>query len=429
MSPAVFRLAIARGVTFLGGNAAFWALSAILYEKTQSPCWVALGVLTSFSLPAVLSPIAGLLGDRIDRKRVMVISELAGAFCFGALAPVGSPAALLALRGLASVASAPMVSTTSAVLPSLVPAGELERANAVLSNAGTAGGLLGTAVAGVMLTTMGGPSVFLLNAFTFLISAILVGSIKGGFQPDVTERGALTAGFSFLRRHRRLRPATLSYAVLFAGIGVSIPAEVVLATSFGVGSSGYAMLVCLWGIGAIAGAAAAKRFSGPKREGVAIFGAAVALAAGFLAVSTAPLFAVALLGMAVGGAGEGLWGVTQNSLIQRLAPDGVRGRVFAGSEAVMQAGITLGLLCSGVVISAGGPSGACAVAGGAAMLAALILLPGLVGQPHFASPPPRLLLGFPRAEMREREPDGTSPVAGRSAPASPPVAAQVVLTP
>jgi predicted MFS family arabinose efflux permease len=280
-----------------------------------------------------------------------------------------------------------------------------------------------------MLTTMGGPSVFLLNAITFLISAILIMSIKGSFRPAVTERGSLTAGFSFLRRHRRLRPATIAYAVVFAGIGVSIPAEVVLATSFGVGSVGYAMLVCLWGIGAICGAAVPGRFSGPKREGVAIFGAALALAAGFLAVSTAPLFAAALLGMAVGGAGEGLWGVTQNSLIQRLAPDGVRSRVFAGSEAVMQGAITLGLLGSGVVIPASGPFGAFAVAGGAAMLAALILLPGLVRQAHFATPPRLLLDYFPRAEMREREPDGNSPLAQRSAPASPLVPPQVVLTP
>ncbi|MGN6816547.1 MAG: MFS transporter [Solirubrobacterales bacterium] len=409
---------MARGITFMGGSAAFWALSALLYEETRSPAWVAAGVLAAFSVPAAVSPFAGLLGDHFDRRRIIVLSELSGALCFAALGAVGSPAALLSLRVLASTVSAPMVPATAAALPSLVPADELEHANAALSKAGTVGGLLGAVLAGVMLTTIGGPSVFLLNAVTFLLSAILILSIKGNFQPAVSQRRALGAGFLFLRRHSRLRPASVAYAVAFVGVGVSIPGEIVLATNFGVGSLGYAMLVCLWGIGAVAGAAAAERFSSSKGEVVALLGAALGLAAGFLAVSAAPLFAVALLGMAVGGAGEGLWGVTQNCLIQRVAPDGIRSRVFAGSEAVMQGAIAFGLLASGFVISMSGPRGAFAVASGAAAAAAVIFLPGFAREANLATPgglwPARL-----RARTREGEPDDPTLPGGRPAPASP----------
>src|ERR1700750_2964076 len=137
---AVQRLAISRAVTFAGGSGAFWALSVILYVQTHSATLVAAAALASFSVPALLSPVAGLLGDHFDRRRVMALSELAGALCFGLMTLFTAPAALLGLRVLASAAAAPLVPATSAVLPSLVPDEKLEWANGALSKAGTGGG-------------------------------------------------------------------------------------------------------------------------------------------------------------------------------------------------------------------------------------------------------------------------------------------------
>ena len=102
--------------------------------------------------------------------------------------------------------------------------------------------------------------------------------------------------------------------------------------------------------------------------------ACLTVAGGFLAVSAAPVFAIVIFGMALGGVGEGLWEITQNSLIQRVTPDGIRSRVFAASTAAMQVTIALGLLASGAVTAAFGASGAFAVAGAAALGATLILV-------------------------------------------------------
>lgn len=371
---AIRKLALSRGITYAGGNAAFWALSAVLYEQTDSPALVAAAALASFSVPAALSPLAGALGDHRDRRKVLLGSELAGAICFLAMAAAsGSPAALLGLRVLASVASAPFVPATKAILPSLVPDDDLDNANSTIEKAGITGCLVGAAVAALTLVTIGGAFVFLLNTITFLISAAIIFSIRGDFKPRVMERGNLAAGFAYLRGHPILRRLTTAYALTFIGIGVSIPAEIVLAEEFGAGSLGYAALFCLWGAGGIVGATAGSRLKrGPRR--FVIGGAALVLGAGLLAVSVAPVFAVALLGMAVGGAGEGVWEVTQTSLAQRVTPDGVRGRVFAGIEAVMQSGLAVGLLISGLVTAVAGATGAFAVAGAAASVAALTLL-------------------------------------------------------
>jgi MFS family permease len=331
---AVRRLAFSRAVTFAGGSAAFWALSALLYEQTHSAAIVAAAALASFSVPASLSPLAGLVGDRHDRRRVMVASELAGAACFLGLALASSSTvSLLAIRVLASVAYAPLIPATNASLPAVVGPDNLDRANVAISKGGIAGALIGPAIAGVMLATVGAPLVFLLNTLTFLTSAAVISSIRGDFKPCICRREEMAAGFAFLRRHRLLRPLTIAYGIAFIGVGVSIPAEVVLAADFDAGSVGYSGLVCLWGIGSLVGASLAKLFGSQPRAVLLLALAASGMAAGFMAVSLAPIFSVALLGMALGGAGEGFWGVTQTTLVQRATPDGICSRVFASSEA------------------------------------------------------------------------------------------------
>jgi MFS family permease len=371
---AVRRLAFSRCVTYAGGSAAFWALSAILYGQTHSAAIVAAAALASFSVPAALSPLAGLLGDHHDRKKVMLASELGGAVCFLALALAsGSPVALLVIRVMASVAYAPLVPVTNAALPALVGTDNLDRANVAISKAGIAGALLGPAVAGLMLVTAGAAVVFLLNAVTFLISAAVIFSVNGDFRPSHSRRGELAAGFTFLRNHRLLQHLTTAYGIAFVGIGVSIPAEVVLAADFGAGSLGYAGLVSLWGIGSLVGASLAKHFAADPRRVLLVAIAALMIAIGFLAVSVAPVFAIALIGMAIGGVGEGWWDVTQTTLMQRVTPDGIRARVFAGSQAVMQIGIAIGLLASGLVTATLGASGAFGVAAAGSAIATLVL--------------------------------------------------------
>lgn len=387
---AVRKLAFSRGVTYAGGNAAFWALSAILYEQTHSVTLVAAAALASFSVPAAISPLAGLLGDHRDRRSVMIGSELAGAVCFLAMAgATGSPAALLGLRVLASIAWAPMEPASNAALPSLVPEDDLDRANATITKAGIAGCLIGSAVAGVMLATVAASFVFLLNTITFFISAAVIYSIRGDFRPRPAHRERMAAGFAFLRRHNVLRPVILAYAVTFIGIGVSIPAEIVVADEFGAGYIGYAALFTLWGVGGLIGASAGNRLKHQPQKVKVIAAASLAIAGGLSAVSVAPVFAIALLGMAAGGVGEGLWDVTQTSLTQRVTPDGIRGRVFAASNAAMQASIAVGLLVSGAVTATIGASGAFAVAGAAAAAATVILLLQGVGAEKRTRPGPK----------------------------------------
>jgi MFS family permease len=393
----VRRLAFSRGVTYFGGNAAFVATTAVVYEKTGSLGWVAAVVFASFAVPALVSPIAGAVGDRFDRRTVMVSSELGGALCFAAMALVSGPAALLGLRVLASLAAAPLVPATAAALPNLARSDQqLSQANAQLEIAGRVGAVAGPLVAGVLLTTVGAGSVFLLNAATFLASAILIVTIRANFQGGRggTSPADLVAGLRVVFGHPLLRPVALAYGLIFLGIGVTAPAEIALSEDiFAAGPLGFSALLGLWGLGGVLGAHVAGRIAPRSNRTVLLGAAGLGWAVGFFIVGGAPVFAVALAGMAVGGAFEGCWQVTQGFMIQRSIPDHLRSRAFASIEAVNQLGVAVGLVFCGLAVSAVGVRGVFAIAGVGCLSAAAIL--SLPRSPSVADQSPTLALPGP----------------------------------
>ena len=79
---AVRRLALARLISITGGAAAFAALNFTVYERTGSAAWLSASLLLTFGVAGVFAPLGGVLGDRFDRKRVMIASDLAGAACY-----------------------------------------------------------------------------------------------------------------------------------------------------------------------------------------------------------------------------------------------------------------------------------------------------------------------------------------------------------
>ena len=104
---AVRRLAIARLISVTGGAAAFAALNYTIYERTGSAAWLSASLLLTFGVSGLFAPLGGVLGDRFDRKRVMIASDLAGAACFAAMGLVEEPALLIAVGFLAAVVETP----------------------------------------------------------------------------------------------------------------------------------------------------------------------------------------------------------------------------------------------------------------------------------------------------------------------------------
>jgi predicted MFS family arabinose efflux permease len=258
-----------------------------------------------------------------------------------------------------------------------VPAGDLAWANATIAFGSNVGYLAGPALGGVLVAGVGAAAVFLFNAATFVVSAILVATVRGAFSSQRTEEesyGGIRAGITFMMRQPTLRTATAAFAVFAMTVGSVLVAELPLAESFGVGSTGYGLLSTTFGIGALAGSLAG-RFLTESNERQVLVACSFVTAAGFGSVALAPAFWLVLVAMLVSGASDGLVDVAVEVIFQRLSPDAVRSRVIAALEAVFLLGLAASFLFAGPLVDALGAKAAYALAGAGCAVTALMLIP------------------------------------------------------
>jgi MFS family permease len=374
---AARRVALARLISLTGTQAAFTALLFLLFERTGSSKWVSAALLLTFGTAGILTPLAGSLGDRFDRRRLMIVSELLGAACFAALAFARTPVPLLLLAFLAAVAETPFFPAASAAVPNLVPTGDLAWANSTIAFGSNVGYLLGPALGGVLVAVIGAAAVFLFNAATFVISAFLVASVAGSFSRERTGEEnylGIRAGIRFMLGHPALRTMTVAFAFFAVSVGSVLVAELPLADSFGAGSIGYGLLSTMFGLGALGGSLAG-RFLTQSNEHRVLVACSLVTAIGFGSVAVAPAFWFVLVAMLVGGASDGLVDVAVEVIFQRNSPDAVRSRVIAALEAVFLLGLAGSFLFAGPLIDALGPKAAYALAGAGCVATAVMLLP------------------------------------------------------
>jgi MFS family permease len=375
---AVRRLALARLVSITGGAAAFAALNFTIYERTQSAAWLSASLLLTFGASGLFAPLGGMLGDRFDRRRVMIVSDLAGAVTFGAMAFVEDPGLLLAIGFLTAVVETPFWSASQAAIPNLVGKDDLAWANGLLQVGANAGIMLGPAVGGVLLAALGAGLVFGLNAVSFVLSALIVATVRGRFSEDRTEdedehRG-LKAGFVFIARDRVLRTLVLAWTVFVLGIGMAMVADVPLVELFGAGATGYGLLIGAWGAGSVVGSLAGRKLN-ERTEPRALFAGTVMIGVTTAGVALSPWFPPVLLLILLSGAADAIVMVADRSIQQRRTPDVVRSRVVSASESVITIALAIGFVLGGPALELLGPRGVYAAGGAFAFVGAVVLLP------------------------------------------------------
>jgi len=117
---AVRRLALGRLISVTGGAAAYTALNFTVWDRTHSPGMQALSLLLTFGVAGILGPFAGALGDRFDRRRVMIAAEAAASAFFVAMVFARAPLLLIGLAFGSAVAELPFLSASRAAIPNLV---------------------------------------------------------------------------------------------------------------------------------------------------------------------------------------------------------------------------------------------------------------------------------------------------------------------
>lgn len=392
---AVRRLAGARLVSLLGTGAANVALLVSMFEATRSAAWVSATLVATHGVQVFFGLFTAGLGDRLDRRRLMVACEVAGSACYLGMVFTPAPGPLLAVALLSAVVASPFHSASAAAIPNLVGREHLSWANSMVSAGRNLGMTLGPVLGGLLAATSGAGTVFAANAVSFLLSALVISTVRGRFSGErgtSDDHRGVYAGLVFLWRNRLLRTLLLGEAVLVLGLGMVQVARVPLVESFGLGSVALGVLDGAWGAGLLIGSLSGRRLNADREPATFVIGlAGVAVATAAIGIS--PWF-IPIVGFnLLIGLADSLDLIAGQGIRQRRTPDAVLGRAIAANSAMCVLAQMVGYGVSGLLTPAVGPQGvylvcAAVVAASAVICLGAVRLARLTPDPAAGAPSP-----------------------------------------
>jgi len=379
-SPSFGLLFLATAGSSFGTYIAAVALTLHIEELTGSPIWVA-GLLIADFLPIVLiGLLLGPLVDRLSRRSLMIVSDLARFAVFAVLPFTDSPGVIVALAAVAGVATGFFRPAAFAGLPNLVPDDELTNANSLLQTVETLAWMTGPIVGALMFMVWGPDAPYAVNALTFLVSVGLIAAIP---EAKLRSEESLTRGhwrdvadgLRLVVTSAPLRTVLVVWnVVILASAAVNV-AEVFFAVeTLDAGELGFGVIVAASGVGLAVGsylAAPSLGSIGLRRHyagSIALMGAGWGIAAFATSIWVAVPFIVA------GAAGNGAAIVCNQVLVQRGAPDRFRGRALATIMSSNYAVLGLAMAASGLLTEAFGARWVWVAAGAVYFFAAAVAL-------------------------------------------------------
>ena len=326
-----------------------------VWDRTQSGNWVAALLIADF-LPAIaLGLTVGPLIDRYSRRRVMIAADIVrfGVFC--TLPFATSPGQIVALAAVAGCATGFFRPAVYAGLPNLVDDAELPSAQGLLQATDALTTVLGPLAGGVLVAATSPDWAYVINAFTFLFSAALILRIPAhllqvakaateGHWRDVAE------GLKLIGRSRALLTVLIAWNVgMLGNAGVNVGEVVLAKVSFDAGDFGYGLMLASAGFGVVFGSLSVGSWI-EHRQIAGVYGSGFLLMAlGIGAAAAAPNVWVAAGCVVVSGIGNGIAVVCNALLVQRGAPDRLRGRVFTVLMSSNYAVLGLGMVAAGAL--------------------------------------------------------------------------------
>lgn len=304
------------------------------------------GLFVARMLPAfVLSPVTGVIADRFNRRTLLILSDVSRAavvLCFLLVRNAGQIWLMYALTVLQLSISALWQPTQSAMLPEIVTQDELVAANALLAATWSTMLALGAALGGLATGLIGIYPAFIIDATTFVISALFMTRIVYQAKPALTSTGVREGigqyvdGLRYLWGQRDVLVIALVKAAsaLTVGGGLAVVQVRYAEQLFPVGEGGSISLGLMYavaGVGTGLGPILARQVVGDRQSAMrwTIVSAFVMQAAGLAIVWFAPTLGITLAGMTLRAVGGGVVWVFSAALLLLLLPPQVRGRVFA----------------------------------------------------------------------------------------------------
>lgn len=357
------RLWAAQAVSLVGDWFTLIALAVVVSRSAAGSGFAVGGLVLMQLLPtALVGPFSGVLADRFERRRLLILSDGIRAGLVLLLIPAVRSGALWPVYTLAflhfTVATV-FEPARSALVPRLVTAAELLAATTLTSVTWSVMTAVGGIIGGGLLSLVGVTTAFVLDSLTFAVSAALIARIAPT-APGPEPRAGEAAGPGFREGLRYVRAHSVTAAVLLvksiAGIGLVDTFLIVYATRlFPVGEGGAASMGLLWGsfgVGALLGPTLlnlANDGSVRRMRRLVVVGSAL-IASGLGLLGIAPSLAAACLAILLRGMGGSTNWTYSTVILQKVVPDGLRGRLFAMDLACLTLTAAFGSLAWGLAL-------------------------------------------------------------------------------
>lgn len=350
------------------------AVFSLALANTRSGLVVA-GVLLARAVPAILTgPVAGVVLDRFDRKRIMIASDLVRAVValgFILAIPRKDTWLLYLLSALLMFASPFFTSGRSAILPTITNQDELHTANSLTQTTQWMTLTIGAFLGGTSVVQFGYDWAFRFNALSFVFSALCVSGLRvrgGSFRAEraeLTESDVVRPWHEYLEGLRYMRGSPLIFGIALLSVGWASGggAAQILFSLFGelVFNRGPAGIGLLWGsagIGLLAGGTFAHWLG--KRISFATYKWTISLCyiihgGSYVVFSQMPYFWLAAFFLAISRAAIAISSVLNMSQLLTHVPDAFRGRVFATIETMNWSMMMLSMMGAGIASTAWSP--------------------------------------------------------------------------
>jgi len=358
----------------------FYTLSiyTLLLELTGHASSVALALVLQVLPQTFVGPMAGVVNDRLRRKHVMIAADLVRFAVVLAMLLVRSRAMVWLVYPLLlaeTVMAAFFEPARNAVIPNIAAKGEVLIANTLSSATWSVNLLIGASVGGVVAAFFGRDAVFVLNALSFLASALLIAGMRfaephaesaASLRPrDLVDYSPVLEGIRYVRNHRTLLPTVFAKAgelmigpswVIFTVMGAHEFAVHWHNVDAARGAMlGMSILLGGRGLGALVGPLVSARWAGrsDRRLQLGILFGYLTIAVGYgILGSSRTVWMAAACAMLAHMGGSTVW-VFSTTLLQLHTDDRFRGRVFSADLGFSMLTIAAGAYLCGRLLDAG----------------------------------------------------------------------------
>jgi MFS family permease len=345
----------------LGTLLATVALVVDVKDRTDSGSWVSALMVAEFLPVVFVALFLGPLLDRLSRRWLMIVSDLVRALVFCTLPFANSAGQIIALAGIAGLATGFFRPAVYAGLPNLVEEQDLAQANALIQTSENVSWTIAPVIGGALVAVSSPDLAYWINAASFFLSALLIArlsaeKLQGALAVTRGHLRDIKDGFARVVQTRPLLTVLVVWTIALGAIASTQTAQIFLAKdTFNGGDFGYGLIFGSIGLGLAIGSLVAGSWVERRSVGSVYAISILFAAAGIAGAAVSPNVWVSLPCFVLAGIGNGTAVVCNSLFVQRGAPDDIRGRVFTVIMGVNYLAYGAGFVIAGPLTDSVGP--------------------------------------------------------------------------